>query len=181
MPARPEQGYFLGATLKDRAGNVGTAEIEIPGSDEGRSETLAPPTMNSPNPGEQGGFLVPPPPTLSSQQNGPMPQQIPQANAVQPPMTQAMPQQPYSNYTTTAKPARMCLRDHRRPASHRSSTRRSLSRLCPKQTICNQLRIEPPRISRSLRRWSAARQSLCVRYSTLPRKRPRHHLRNASL
>ena len=106
-PARADQNYVLRATLKDRAGNEGTAEVEIPGGGQVPSDMPAPTTTNSP--GDQGGnFLVPPPPSMSPQQPSAapsMPQTIPQASPMPQAMAQQMPPQSAPNFTTTAKPA----------------------------------------------------------------------------
>jgi len=108
-PARPDQSFVLRATLKDRAGNEGTAEVEIPGG-QSPAGMPAPSETTNPAPGNpaqaEGNFLVPPPPSMSQQ---PAPQQIPQAMPMPPsapaPMAQAMPQQPAPSYSTAAKPA----------------------------------------------------------------------------
>lgn len=105
-PARPDQNFVLRATLKDRAGNEGTAEIEVVGgqSPAGMPTPSATPMTNPASP--EGGFLVPPPPNMSQQ---PVPQQIPQAMPMPQPtpaaVTQVPTQQPTANYTTAAKPA----------------------------------------------------------------------------
>lgn len=103
-PAKPDQNFVLRATLKDRAGNEGTAEIEVVGGQTPTSNP-APSATNNPTPTE-GGFLVPPPPNMSQQS---APQQIPQAMPTpqQTPanVTQSMPQQPAPNFSTAAKPA----------------------------------------------------------------------------